>query len=108
MTGQADCRTMLSNQVERMLRALPEADKRDVGPLTGGHRSDVLDLDLTRDHLVAQPDHDRGDQGQAVLAFVGDQDPQVSGVTVGHKPLHAGSSLVVQRFPPRFRSSVQV
>ena len=49
----------LVDQLERVLGALPEPDERDVGPLPGGHRADVVDLDLARDHLVAQADHDR-------------------------------------------------
>jgi hypothetical protein len=69
-----------------MLRAVAEADERDVGSLASGHGSHVLDLDLARDHLVAQRGHDRGDDGQAILALVRDEDPQMLGVAVVHEP----------------------
>ena len=67
--------------------AFSEADERDVGPLAGGHGSHVLDLDLPRDHLVSQRDHDRSDQRQPILTLVGNQDAQVVGLAVFHRPL---------------------
>ena len=67
-----------------MLRALAEADERDVGPLACGHGADVLHLDLARDHLVSQGDHDRGDEREAILALVGDQNAQMVGLAVVH------------------------
>jgi hypothetical protein len=64
----------LVDQLQRVLRAVPEAHQRDVGTLPGGDRSDVGDLDLARDHLMPQSHHDRGHEGQASLALVRDQD----------------------------------
>ena len=73
------------DQIERVLRALAEPDERDVGSLPGGHRADVLDLDLARDHLVPEGDHDRGDKREPILALVGDQDAQVLALTGRHR-----------------------
>jgi hypothetical protein len=73
------------DQPERMIGALPEPDQRDVGSLPGGHRSDVFDVDLARDHLVPQCRDDRSDESEAVLALVGNQDAQVLGLAVGHQ-----------------------
>ena len=75
----------LLDQVERVLRALSEPDERDVGSLSGGHGADVRDVDLARDHLVSEGDHDRGDEREAILALVGDQDPQMFGLAVTHQ-----------------------
>lgn len=63
----------LGDQFQRVFRALAQSDERDVGPLPASHRADVLDFDLTRDHLMAKGDHDRGDERKAVFALVGDQ-----------------------------------
>jgi hypothetical protein len=57
-----------------MLGALSESDERDVGAFPRGDRADVLDVDLSRDDLVAERDDDRGDEREAVFALVGDQD----------------------------------
>ena len=79
----------MSISSERVLGALAEPDERDVRSLSGGHGADVFDLDLARDHLVSERDHDRGDEREAVLALVGDQDAQMVGA-VGqrlHKPI---------------------
>jgi hypothetical protein len=72
----------LVDQSERVLGALSESDERDVGALAGGDRADVLDVDLSRDDLVAERDDDRGDERdddrgderETVFALVGDQD----------------------------------
>ena len=72
----------LLDQVERVLGALAEPDERDVGSLPGGHRADVFDLDLARDHLVPERSDDRRDERQAILALVGDQHAQMLGVEV--------------------------
>jgi hypothetical protein len=50
----------LVEHVQRVLRALPEADERDVGPLAGGHDADVLHVDLASDRP-----HARGPQRSA-------------------------------------------
>ncbi len=63
----------LVDQLERMLRARPESDERDVGPLSRGDWPDVRDVDLPRDHLVSECDDDRRDERETILALVGDQ-----------------------------------
>ena len=83
ITGQAASRT-ICDQFERVLRALAEPDERDVGSLSCGHGGHVLDLDLAGDHFMSEFDHDRRDEREAVLAFVGDQDAQMLGVAVVH------------------------
>jgi hypothetical protein len=60
-----------------VLRARAESDQRDIGPLQSGDGTDVLDLDLPRDHFVAECDDDPGDEREAILALVSDQDAQV-------------------------------
>ncbi len=93
MTGQAASRTILSIRSERVLGAFAQPDERDVGSFSGGHGADVGDVDLARDDLVAQGDDDRGHQGEAVLALVGDQDAQMLGLTAAHRgSLHLQSS----------------
>ena len=72
------------DQAEGVIRALAEPDERDVGSLAGGHRADVLDLDLPGDHLVSQRRDDRGDESKAILALVGDQHAQMLGFAVAH------------------------
>ena len=44
----------LVDQHQRMRRALTQADEGDVGTLPGGDGADVGDIDLTRDHVVAE------------------------------------------------------
>jgi len=75
-----------------VFRALSESDERDVGAFSGGHRSDVFDVDLARDHLVAQGYDDRRDEGEAVLALVGDQDAQMLGLAVSSSAAQARKS----------------
>jgi hypothetical protein len=77
----------LVDEVERMGGAFTESDERDVGALASGHGAHICCVDLSRDHLVAQRDHDRGDQRQAILALVGDEDAQVVGFAVAHQRL---------------------
>ncbi len=55
-------------------------------------RSDVRDVDLTGDHLVAQLDDDPRHEGQAILALVGDQHAQVLSFEMTHQP-SSGPSL---------------
>ena len=85
MTGQAASRTILSIRSSACSRALAESDQCDVGSLAGGDLTDVRDVDLARDHLVSERDHDRSDERQAVLALVGDQDAQMIGVEMTHQ-----------------------
>jgi hypothetical protein len=42
----------LLDQLQGVLGALAESHERDVGSLPGGHRPDVVDLDLAGDHLM--------------------------------------------------------
>ena len=60
-----------------MLGGEPEPDERDIGPLPRGDRSDLPDVDLAGDHLVAEPGDDLGEQLEPVAALVRDQDTQV-------------------------------
>ena len=64
----------LVDQSQSVLRIGSESDERDIGPLPSGHRADVLDVDSARDHFVAEGDHDRRDEREAVFALVSDQD----------------------------------
>jgi hypothetical protein len=80
----------LVDQIECVVRALSEADQRDVRSLAGGHGTHVLDVDLPCDHLMSERDHERGDEREAILALVGDQDAQVVGLAVAHQPLQRG------------------
>ena len=64
----------LGDQLERVHRALAEPDQRDVGMLPRGDRPDLLDVDLTRDHVVPEPDHDLGEQLQPLPPLVRDQE----------------------------------
>src|SRR5450755_183140 len=79
----------LVDQRERVLRAFPESDQRDVGSLPRGDRADVRDVDLFGDHLVPQRDDDRSDQRETVRALVSDQDPQMLGLAIMRGPAHA-------------------
>jgi GTP-binding protein LepA len=60
----------LLDQLERMLRALSEADERYIRLFAGGHRSNLADLDLRCNHLVPEAADDFGDNDQSVLALV--------------------------------------
>ena len=44
----------LLDQHERVVGALAEPHEGHVGPLSDGHLTDVVDLDLARDYLVAE------------------------------------------------------
>ena len=74
------------DQPERVLGALAEPDKRDVGSLPGGQGSDFIDLDLARDHLMSKGCDYRRHEQEAFLPLVGDQDAQVLGLAVAHSP----------------------
>jgi hypothetical protein len=76
----------LVDQAERVVGAFPESDARGVGSPSGGDGADVFDVDLARDHLVAEGRDDRRDQGEPVLALVGDQDSRMLGLRVAHPP----------------------
>ena len=63
-----------------MLGALAEADQCDVGALAGSDRGHVGNVDLARDHLVAEPVDDAGEQFQSIRALIRDQDAKVVNV----------------------------
>jgi hypothetical protein len=56
-----------------MLRAQPEPDERHVRPFPLGRRADVLDVDLARDDLMAQPDHHLRKELEPIAPLVRDQ-----------------------------------
>ena len=74
----------LLDQAERVVGALAQSDERDVGSFSRRDRSDVLDLDLARDHLMAKGGDDRRNQRQAILPFVRDQNAQMFGLAIAH------------------------
>ena len=88
----------LVDQGEGVLRALAEADQRDIGSLPGGHGSDVRDVDLAGDHLVPELRDHRRDERQPILALVGDQHPEMLGLAIAHRRASL-SSLARQRAP---------
>jgi hypothetical protein len=63
----------LVDQLKRMLRVRSQPHQRDIGSLQSGHRPHVLDFDLPRDHLMTERGYDRGNERQAILALVCDQ-----------------------------------
>ena len=77
----------LRDQLERMLGAHAEPDERDVGSLPRGHRADLCDVDLARDHLVPEPGDDLGEQLQPVPPLVRDQDTQVRDLVHSHRKI---------------------
>ena len=80
ITGQLASRTMLADQVERVLGVLTDPDDRDIEDPLLGERGDRSDVGLSRDHAVAEArDHER-DLLQMVGAFVREEDPQGGGV----------------------------
>jgi hypothetical protein len=70
----------LLDQRQGMLGTCPQPDKRDVGSFPARHGPDVLDLDLSCDHLVAERHDDRDNELEPVLALVGDEHTQVLGL----------------------------
>ncbi len=64
----------LGDQVEGMLGVQTQSHQCDVGPLSGCHGADFLDVDLTCDHLVPEPGHDLGEQFEPLALLVRDQD----------------------------------
>ena len=77
----------LADQLERVLGGEAEPDERDVGMLSRGHGADLLDVDLARDHLVAEPGDDLGEQLEPVASLVRDQDAEVLDSVLGHRPI---------------------
>jgi hypothetical protein len=73
------------NQVERVGGAEPQTDERDVGVLPSGHRADLCDIDLARDHLVTQTRHHLGEQLEPVSTLVRDQYAERRCLRVTHR-----------------------
>ena len=69
----------LLDQLERVLGRETEPDERDIGPFSRGHGTDLVDVDLARDHDVPKPGDDLGEQVQPVAPLVRNQDTQVPG-----------------------------
>ena len=61
-----------------------EPDESDVGPLSRGHRPDLLHVNLARDHLVPEPGHDLGEQLEPLPLLVRDQDTQLPDFVLSH------------------------
>ena len=87
----------LRDQLERVLGAQPQPDQRHVGMLPRRHRTDLSDLDLPGDHLMAESGDDLSEQFEPVPPLVRDQDTQVGDLLGGHRPLqrHDCSSVEV-------------
>jgi hypothetical protein len=75
----------LRDQLERVLGVQAETNKRDVRPLPGGHRADLLDVDLSRDHLVTEPGNDLGEQLKPLPLLIRDQDTQMADLVLSHR-----------------------
>src|SRR5215213_6763777 len=74
----------LLDQHESMLGALAEAHERDVRPLAGRDDSDLVDVDLARDHLMPEVRHDRRYESQPIAPLVRDQHAEVLCFPVAH------------------------
>ena len=85
ITGQADSCTIFSIRLQGVIGARAKPDQGDVGPLPRGDRSDVVDVDLTRDHLVPEGGDDGCDEGQPISALVGDQHPEMLSIPIAHR-----------------------
>ena len=57
-----------------MLGVQTQSDECDVGPLSGCHGADFLDVDLTCDYLVPEAGNDLGEQFEPLALLVRDQD----------------------------------
>ncbi|HXR12626.1 MAG TPA: hypothetical protein VN770_10040 [Gaiellaceae bacterium] len=66
-----------ADQLERVFGGEAEPDERDVGTLFRCYRAYFSDVDLARDHVVAEPGDDPGDLLEAVAPLIRDQDAQV-------------------------------
>jgi hypothetical protein len=69
----------------RVLGGGPERDQSDIGPLPRRRGTGLPDLDLARDHVVAEADDEVGEQREPVLTFVRNQDPQVCDFLLGYR-----------------------
>ncbi len=65
-----------------MLGRETETDECDVGSLACCHGSDLRDVDLPGDHLVAEAGDDLSEQPEPFALLVGDQHSEVPGFVV--------------------------
>ena len=63
-----------ADQLERVDRAFAERDEGDIGVFLARGGADLVDLDTGGDDDVAEAGEDLGDDPEAFLFFVGDQD----------------------------------
>ena len=75
----------LGDQVEGMVGVQAQPDQCDVGPLSGGHRADFLDVDLAGYHLVPQSGYDLSEELEPLALLVRDQDTQMRGFVQSHR-----------------------
>ena len=67
----------LCDQVQSVLRALPEPDECHVGTVFRRHRGNVRDMNLAGDHLMAEALYHLGKQRKTIRSFVGDQNAKM-------------------------------
>jgi len=72
-----------------MLRARSQTDQRDIRSLARGYDTDVLDVDLTGDHLMPEARDYRRDERQPILALVRDQDSEMLGLAVARRQVQS-------------------
>jgi len=72
--------------------ARSEPDEGDVGLFPGRRLPDLLDVDLARDHVVPEADHDLREQLEPIAFFIRDQDAQMLGIAVDHGPAKHSTS----------------
>ena len=74
----------LRYQLERVFRGKPERNERDVGLHLRRNRADLFNVDLTRDHLVAEPSHNLSERLKPIASLVGDKNAEVLGLFLRH------------------------
>jgi hypothetical protein len=80
----------LRDELERVLGAQPQPDQGDVGALPCSDGADRSDVDLARDHLMAQAGDDLCEQLEPVPPLVRDQNTEMLGFVGGHSALSVG------------------
>ena len=80
-----------------MLGREAEADDRDIGLLSRGHRPDLLDVDLASDHVVPEPDHNLSEQLEPVSLLVRDQDPEMLRLGLHHSSVFSALLRALER-----------
>src|SRR5207247_6123794 len=63
----------LRDQVEGVLRAKAETDEGHIRPLPLGGGSNLLDVDLASDHVMAEADYDLREQFEPIALLVRNQ-----------------------------------